>query len=177
MTLEIYKPHKKKIILAIVINLGLIISYISLPKMPICREHAKSAKLKSRLKQIGLLVSLYFEGQEKLTYPKNPSAFKIDPKFFYTNKTSNWYEINLNSPYYFFPDESHKYTGSPTAPLATNWEPIINRGIEFFVVVWEDGHISQVSRTEQLKLFLNTYKGRVSKELYSLMSKNNQALQ
>ncbi|MCM8542667.1 MAG: hypothetical protein NE328_20545 [Lentisphaeraceae bacterium] len=177
MNWGIYEKRKKTIIWAFIINLGLLIVILSLPKIPNCGDHPKSAKLKSRLKQISLTVAMYFHDQENLSYPINPSKLKIEPRFFYTDKTNDWFEINLNSPYYFFPDENHLYTGSPKVPIATNWEPILRGRQEYFAVAWEDGHVSQISRKEQLKLFHSTYKGRVSKELYDLLSKNNQALQ
>lgn len=177
MNWGIYEKRKKLIIWAFVINSIFVGVMISLPKMSVCREHAKSAKLKSRLKQIGNSVALYFHDQQNLSYPETPTALEIKQNFFYTDNTNSWYKVNLNSPYYFFPDENHSYTGSPTAPLATNWEPIIRGNTEYFAIVWEDGHVSQVSRKEQLKLFNTTYKGRVTKELYDLLLKNNQALQ
>lgn len=179
MNWPLYKTHKKKILWAFVANtlFLLTVAIIFLPKVTDCKELCKAAKLKSRLKQIGTVVAAYFEGQENLTYPKDPNAFEINSNFFYTDKTNSWYDVNLNSPYYFFPDENFSYTGLATVPLATNWEPIMNGNTEYFAVAWEDGHVSHVTREEQLKLFQSTYKGRVTKELYDLSEANNQALQ
>ena len=145
--------------------------------MAICREHAKSAKLKSRLKQIGATVALYFENQEVQKYPINPRTFNFPPNFFYTNKTKSWNEININSPYYFFPDETISYSGAPTVPLATNWEPILKNGTEFFAVVWEDGHVSQVTKKERDILISSSFKGISTQDMYRQLAKNNQVLQ
>lgn len=139
------------------------------------RDRAKIAKVKSRLKQIGTTVAMYYTDTRNNKYPKDPSAFNIDPSLIYTEKTTNWFELSINSPYIFFPNQGDEYTGSADKPLAMNWEPFPIP--PYYLVVWEDGHVSSVSPEEAEKMINSSIKNQMTRLLYKLTFRKNLALQ
>ena len=147
----------------------------ALPMKPNCRYPAKVAKIKSKLKQISTTVAMYYVDTEDYTYPQNPSVFEIDSSLINTDDTSNWLNISLKSPYIFFPFTGEVYTGAQDKPLAMNWEPF--KFPPYHVVVWEDGHVSNNSREEAEELINSSVKAQMTRLLYKLTFKNNQALQ
>lgn len=139
------------------------------------QDLARISKVKSKLKQIGTTVAMYYTDTHDLKYPKKPSLLDIDTSLTNTEQTENWFELSLNSPYIFFPYEGDGYTGSAEKPLAMNWEPFPLK--PNFVVVWEDGHVSPVTPEEAEKLKNSTLKNKLTSLLYQFQFRNNQALQ
>ena len=142
---------------------------------PHSRGSVKIAKVKSRLKQIGTTVAMYYTDGLDIKFPQNPSLFEIDSSLIYTEQTENWFELSVNSPYIFFPNAEDQYTGSPDKPLAMNWEALHTQ--PYYLVVWEDGHVSSVSPEEAEKMKYSTLKNQMTCLLYKFLFKNNQALQ
>ena len=138
---------------------------------------SKAAKLKSQMKQIGTTVAMYFVDGESNKYPKTPSLLEIESRFFNTDKTSSWMDVNTHSPYYFFCNESSTYTGRQNIPLATNWDPVKERDKEYLYIVWEDGHVSHISKEEQSKLIEKSLSGAMSSLYRTLTFKSNPAIQ
>jgi len=162
-------PFLKALFLLIIFCV--IAAFVSPPRH---RGH-KIAKMKSRLKQIGTTVAMYYSDGSTNKYPSDPSAFYIDESLIYTEKTSNWMEISLNSPYLFFPNEGEEYTGEANKPLAINWE---HYNIPpYYQVIWEDGHVSSVSEEEAKKLFHSSVKNSLMTFLYKMTFKYNEPLQ
>ena len=156
--------------------LGTLIIFFFVAFFPAKRDHsyANHAKLKSRLKQIGTTVAMYYSDGTSNLYPDNPSLYYFDESIMFTNNYSNWLEINLNTPYIFIPFSGDEYTGSADKPLAMNWEPF-----EFpphYQVVYEDGHVSPISEEEAYKLMNSSLKNSVSFIIYKLLAKKNEAL-
>lgn len=149
------------------------ITAVLMPAQGRTRGSYKPAKCKSLMKQIGTSVAMYFSDGFELNYPQNPDALEIDEFILQSKKSSTYLELNLNSPFYFFPHDSSKFTGKQNAPLATNWEPIKYRKKEFLFVVWEDGHVSTVSYQEQAKLINRTYFGSITKLYRDLTFQTN----
>ena len=137
-------------------------------------EKARVAKVKSRLKQIGTTVAMYYAGEETKHYPQNPSVFEFDEDLLRTSKVSNWLDLNLNSPYFFFPSTGGKYTEGENKPLAINWEPF--KVSPHYAIVYEDGHVGSISDEEAYKLMNSSLKNSVSFILYKLLAKKNEAL-
>ncbi len=135
----------------------------------------KIAKMKSKLKQIGTTVAMYYTDEGDNKYPANPSLFEIDESIIYTKETSNWLEISLNSPYLFLPNEGDTYTGSAEKPLAINWEHL--NIPPYYQVVWEDGHVSAVTKEEANKLMHSSFKNSFTVFLYKMTFKYNETLQ
>lgn len=137
-------------------------------------SYRKLAKMKSILKQIGTSVAMYYTDGESNKYPANPGVFEIDEHLIYTKETSNWLEISLNSPYLFLPNDGDEYTGSPEKALAINWE---HHNIPpYYQVVWEDGHVSTVSKEEAKKLMHSSFKNSLTVFLYKMTFRNNEAV-
>ena len=136
---------------------------------------AKISKVKSRLKQIGTTVAMYYSDSLEKKYPKNPTVFDIDQSLIHTEQTTNWFELSINSPYLFFPYEGDEYTGSAEKPLAMNWEPM--QRPFYYLVVWEDGHVSHISPEEAEILKNSSLKNQLTVQLYNFLFRNNQALQ
>ena len=144
---------------------------IILPAKSGHHRNTKAAKCKSRLKQIGTIVAMYFTDGGSTAYPKDPSVLEIDEVILHTDKTSSWEETCINSPYFFFPNENHTYSGSPKIPLATNWEPL--REKPYFQIVWEDGHVSVLTPEEHEKMINSSPHGKKIKKLYDESNKHN----
>ena len=141
------------------------------------RGKVKAAKLKSRLKQIGTTVAMYYADGDSKKFPQSPALFDIDQSLTYTDKTNTWQEMNLNSPYFFFHNQSHEYKGSANVPLATNWEPVlINKKEHYYAVVFEDGHVEFRNKEEHSKLITSNLYRQIHYFVYHITFQNNQAL-
>ena len=163
-------PFLKALILLIIFCV--LAAFVTPPRK---HTYRKLAKVKSRLKQIGTTVAMYYADGASNKYPANPSLFEIDESFIYTKETSNWLDLSLNSPYLFLPNEGDEYTGSADKPLAINWEHF--NIPPYYQVVWEDGHVSSVSKEEAEKLFHSSAKNSLSTFLYKMTFKYNETLQ
>ncbi|MCM8534632.1 MAG: hypothetical protein NE334_01710 [Lentisphaeraceae bacterium] len=129
-------------------------------KNPLARE-------KSRLKQLGTTVAIYFSDETPATYPKGPLEFDIDTSLFFPRHLKgkyirlanswhvpdNWQAFNhSNAPYVFLLKEGEEYTGSADVPLF-----IVRDGYQaypgLYSVVYEDGHVMSVKRDEAIELW------------------------
>ena len=133
-----------------------------------------AALTKSRLKQIAASFEFHFSEFKTDTYP-SPDIIDLDPYIIGNVSGENWIEYSLNGPYYFFPTEGQKYTGSPEVPIATNWEALPIK--PHFQIVWEDGRVTNISREEQLELINSSLKGKMNWLVYTLSFKNNQVFE
>ena len=138
---------------------------------------SKAAKLKSQMKQIGTTVEMYFVDGEPKNYPQDPTALDIENRFFNTDKTSNWMDLNTHSSYYFFCNEYSTYTGRSNVPLATNWDPVKERDKEYLFIVWEDGHVFHISKEEQSQLIEKSLTGAICSLYRTLTFQSNPAVQ
>lgn len=131
------------------------------------RRHHPSLREKSNLKQIGTTVAMYYTDGGNSHYPKNPQAFDIDISLFYPSHLSgkyielpknwkipdSWEKLNQsNSPYVFLRSPEDKYTCSAVIPM------FITRygyqgGENYYQVVYEDGHVSNVPYDEAVELW------------------------
>ena len=129
-----------------------------------------AAKTKSLMKQIYYSFQLYFEDTETDIYP-DPVNLDLDPILIQNASGENFIELSLNSPYYFFQTGGQKFHKSSKKTLATNWEAIPQK--PYYIVVWEDGRVTNISREEQQKLIQSSLKGSLTSLLYKLSFKNN----
>ena len=136
--------------------------------------YRKITKMKSHLKQIGTCVAMYHADTDDPKYPVNPSVYEIEENLIDTKETSNWLEISLNSPYLFLPNEGEAYTAAADIPLAINWEPFDIP--PYYQVIWEDGHVSSLSKEKAQALMNSTLKNRITSIIYKLTYKRNEAL-
>lgn len=122
---------------------------------------------KSRLKQLGTTLAMYYTDGGDNYYPKNPQAFDIDISLFYPSHLSgkyielpkdwkipdSWEKLNQsNSPYVFLRSPEDKYTCSAVIPM------FITRygyqgGENYYQAVYEDGHVSNVPYVEAVELW------------------------
>lgn len=122
---------------------------------------------KSRLKQIGTTIAMYFSDGGSTKYPENPQEFDIDVSLFYPSHLRGKYiELpkgwqipdswnafnNSNSPYVFLRSPEDNYTGSSDIPLfITRYG--YQAGEDFHQIVYEDGHVSKVSFSDAKELW------------------------
>lgn len=144
MNWGIYEKRKKLIIWAFVLNILIVIPLMILPALgkSSC-SRSPYTKDKSRLKQIGTTVAMYYTDGGSTAYPKSPRSFDFDPTIIYDADPGSWNSINSSSPYYFFPDENVYYTGSALKPLAVRKIPL--KGYSQNHILFEDGHVQSVS--------------------------------
>lgn len=120
-----------------------ILAAMILPALGKARMKAKQAKSKSRLKQIGTTVAMYYTDGGSTEYPKDFAKFDFD-EFILSNPDDNTpYTLKETmegkGAYLFLRKAGENYTGSATAPLAMEKPGLWNNGIVH--VVFEDGHV------------------------------------
>ena len=160
--------------LLLLITFSLIVAFLA-PRNYHKHGYAKIAKMKSRLKQIGTIVAMYYSDADTNLYPQNPALFEIDESFLYSDDIKTWEDISLNTPYFFFPNTGDEYTGEADKPLAINWEHFDIP--PYYQVVWEDGHVSTVSPEEAKKMMKSSEKNRRVLRLYQELNKKNEPFQ
>lgn len=144
MNWGIYEKRKKLIIWALIVNVLIVVTALILPAFGRSSCNCSSfTKDKSRLKQIGTTIAMYFTDGEPYTYPKTPKDLDIDKVIVNNAVQDSWKEISRTSPYYFFPENGSIYTGSAEKPLAVRKIPVKN--YEHCHIVFEDGHVESIT--------------------------------
>ena len=124
------------------------------------------AKERSRLKQIGTTVAMYYSDGRSSSYPSNPQLFDIDtsilgavyaspekelPKDWQVPET--WAEFNQSkAAYVFLRSPSEEYTGSSAIPMFII-RPEFNANPHCRQVVYEDGHVGCLKKDDAIKLW------------------------
>ena len=131
------------------------------------RRHSKAAREKSNLKQLGTTVAMYYTDGGSTAYPENPQSFDFDTSLFRPRHLSgtyielpedwkcpsSWEAFNQSlSPYVFVRSIQDGYAGASNVPMF-----IVRNGFQalpnMFQLVYEDGHVSTVSKDEAIKLW------------------------
>ena len=154
ISVRIFKEHQKKLIWAFIINffLFLTIAFNFLRNFGSqCGCGGPLPKDRSKLKQIGTTVAIYFSDQRlHSNYPKKPVTINIDSYLVNNADQNSWKSISESSPYFFLVDENHTYSGSASKPLAIGKVPVTD--VQINNIVFEDGHVESrtIEETEQL---------------------------
>ncbi|MCM8526202.1 MAG: hypothetical protein NE327_06770 [Lentisphaeraceae bacterium] len=108
------------------------------------------AHQKSKLKQIGTSVAIYFTDSDDQNFPASPQLFNFHSKIIENSPHKTWSSMNLKSQYFFFVHEGKNYTGKNDQVLVVAKEPIEKSHKHF--VLYEDGHVEVISseKTKQL---------------------------
>jgi len=107
---------------------------------------SKGSGQKSKMKQLGTTVAMYFYEQTDQNYPESPQDLNFDPILVENSPHKTWASLNLKSQYYFFAYQGKKYTGNSDQPLAITKDKI--KDLDKHFVVWEDGHVSALDEKE-----------------------------
>ena len=152
ISVRIFREHQKKLIWAFIINSFLVFIAVLVFSPGFyddcgCTPYAKD---KSRLKQIGTTVAIYYSDGRDTSYPLSPTMFEIDPTIINQADQCTWESISQTSPYFFLVDENDHYTGSKFKPVAIRKKPI--KKVPINHVVFEDGHVESrtIEETKQL---------------------------
>ena len=154
INVRIFREHQKKLIIAFIINffLFLTIAFNFLRNFGSqCGCGGPLVKDRSKLKQIGTTVAIYFSDQRlNLNYPKKPVSINIESYLVNQADQHSWESISETSPYFFLVDENDVYTGSATKPLAIGKVPVTD--VQINNIVFEDGHVESRSIEETKSL-------------------------
>ena len=135
-----------------------ILAAMILPALGKARMKAKQAKSKSKLKQLGVTVAMFYTDGESVAYPKDFTKFEID-EFILSNPSDDTphtlkQTLDGKGAYLFLRKPGDSYTGSATTPIAMEKPGLWNNGIVH--VVFEDGHVGT---------FFGTTKEEILKQL------------
>ncbi|MCM8538242.1 MAG: hypothetical protein NE334_20025 [Lentisphaeraceae bacterium] len=137
-----------------------IVAAMVLPALGKARQKAKMAKSKSRLKQMGTTVAMYFTDGGS-AYPKDFTKFDFDP-FILAHPTDE-FQVTLkdmmegNSKYLFLIKSGERYEGSRLKPMIMEKPGVW--GNSDVNVVFEDGHVEQFNGNT-VEEVLNNIKAR-----------------
>lgn len=120
-----------------------VLAAMILPALGKARVKAKEAKSKSRLKQIGVTVAMYYTDGGQAIYPKNFDDFDFD-EFILGNPSDGTphtlkQTMEGQGAYLFLRKAGDTYTGGSNIPLAMEKPGLWNNGQ--VLVVFEDGHV------------------------------------
>lgn len=150
ISVRIFREHQNKLLIAFIINIFIVLVVMSiLPDRGRC-GCGPLGKDKSRLKQIGTTVAMYYTDGGSNSYPHSPILFDIDPSIINQADQHSWESISETSPYFFLVDENDVYTGSATKPLAIGKAPVTD--VQINNIVFEDGHVESRSIEETKSL-------------------------
>lgn len=131
------------------------------------RRNSKVAKEKSYLKQLGTTVAMYYTDGGSTAYPENLQNFDFDISLFrprhlrgkYIELPENWKLPNnwesynqSNTPFIFVRSPEDNYKGSAKVPMFITRNGY-QAGKGLYQLVYEDGHVSTVSKDEAIKLW------------------------
>ena len=105
---------------------------------------------KSKMKQIGTTVAMYFYNKQSQCFPRSPEDIGFDSYVVENSPHKSWEAINQKSQYFFFVYEGKKYSGNSDQPLAVTKKKI--RKTDKHLIVWEDGHVSLIKPEEAEEL-------------------------
>ena len=123
-------------------------------------------KERSRLKQLGTTVAMYFSDGTTSKYPSNPKQLDLEPDILNTRKgdnslqlpqdwqiPNNWQDFNnSHSAYAFLKTPEEKYTGSNLTPVFII-KPNYHYNTNCRQVVFEDGHVECLPEEEAIRLW------------------------
>lgn len=121
-----------------------ILAAMILPALGKARGKAKQARSKSRLKQLGTTIAMYYTDGGSSAFPKDYKKFDIDLHILKSplddSSASLQDTIDGNGHYIFLFKPGQNYTGSAETPLAMEKPGLWKDGR--VSVVFEDGHVS-----------------------------------
>jgi len=121
-----------------------VLAAMILPALGKARMKAKQARSKSRLKQLGTTIAMYYADGSDASFPKDYKKFEIDEYILKSplDDTSHSLQqtVDGKGSYLFLWKPGEQYTGSSDVPLAMEKPGLWNDGR--VNVVFQDGHVA-----------------------------------